>query len=196
MPTPNVPRNAITDGMVCYAADIDQGTLRDRVFVSLDRVAEPFELWWLSVHGIYRPRPEAADTAWRLLPYTTSDVPAETDTMVSASLLHPKYQLPAWCFSYVGNASQPKTRKLPYRKIDGSLDKRRLPKAIQAILSNYRGTKVGGIPDAAIPQVLLTLARAAAEQGMIPPYAINPSPVYQQLATALNTLGVDRQWEE
>lgn len=182
-----VPHIAITDGIVCYAADIDQGILRDRVFVSLDRETEPFDLWWLSVHGIYRPRPESTDAAWRLLPYAPSDA-LSTDSTAS-DLLHPKYQIPAWCFAYVGDASQPKTWKLPYRKADESLDKGRLPKAIQAILSNYRGTKVGGIPDAAIPPVLLVLAQAAAEQGTMPPHAINPAPVYQQLATALNTLG-------
>ncbi len=52
------------------------------------------------------------------------------------------YQLPASCFAYVGDPAHPGTWKLPYRLIDGSIDERRLPKAIQAILSNYRGVKV------------------------------------------------------
>ena len=51
------------------------------------------------------------------------------------------YQLPASCFAYIGDPAHPGTWKLPYRLINGSIDERRLPKAIQAILSNYRGVK-------------------------------------------------------
>ncbi len=58
----------------------------------------------------------------------------------------------------MGDATQPRTWKLPYRLADESVDLARLPKAIQAILSNYQGTTVGGIPDAAMPQVLLCWA--------------------------------------
>ena len=62
-------------------------------------------------------------------------------------LLHPKYHLPARCFAYVGRADAPTRWKLPYRHADGSVDHARLPKAVQSILSNYRGLKVGSIPD-------------------------------------------------
>ena len=59
-----------------------------------------------------------------------------------------------------------------------------------------RGTKVSAIPEPAIPDVLLRLARAADELGHMPPRAINPAPVYQQLASALNTLGVaEERWK-
>lgn len=185
-----VPHIAITDGLLCYAADLDQGVLRDRVFVRLDQGTPPLDLWWLSVHGIYRPRPEWGDAGWRMLPHTESNDPPINPAVTDAALVHPKYRLPAWGFAYVGDAHYPRTWKLPYRLADGSVDRNRLPKAIQAILSNYRGTKVGGIPDAAIPQVLLCLAQAASVLGHMPPRAVDPAPVYQQLGIVLDTLGI------
>ncbi len=189
-----VPHVAITDGIMLYAADIEQGVVRDRVFVRLDRPEPPMDLWWLSVHGIYRPRPEATDAGWQLLPRDTS-APSPEETAVATQLLHSKYKIPATCFAYVGDANRPTTWGLPYRLADGSIDRARLPKAIQAILSNYRGVKVSKIPESAIPDVLLRLARAADEVGHMPPGAIDPALVYQQLATALHTLGISEdQW--
>ncbi len=73
---------------------------------------------------------------------------------------------------------------------DGAVDAKRLPKAVQAILSNYRGAKVSGIPEEAIPAVLSRLARAARHAGHMPPEASNPAPIYRQLAEALEQLGV------
>lgn len=58
----------VSDGVMLYAADIEHGGLKDRVFVSLGADEAPEPLWWLSVHGIYRPRPDAPDAARRLLP--------------------------------------------------------------------------------------------------------------------------------
>ena len=45
---------AISDGHMLYAADVVHGGLRDRVYVALDGSEAPEDLWWLSVHGIYR----------------------------------------------------------------------------------------------------------------------------------------------
>jgi ferredoxin-NADP reductase len=72
----------------------------------------------------------------------------------------------------------------------GAVDAKRLPKAVQAILSHYRGRKVSGIPEEAIPAVLARLARAARQAGHMPPEACNPAPIYRQLAEALEQLGV------
>jgi len=179
---------AVSDGLMLYAADIVSGGLRDRVFVSLE-AGEPQEpLWWLSVHGIYRPRQDAQDAALRLLP----EVPVEelSDAGPSdESLLHPKYGVPARCFGYVGDASDPRTWKLPYCLSDGRIDTKRLPKAIQAILSNYRGTKVSGIPEKAIPDVLVRLARAAKQLGKMPDRPGAAASAYEQLAAVLEQLG-------
>ena len=83
-----------------------------------------------------------------------------------ADLLHPKCGLPARCFGYLGHAADPKTWKPRYCL--ASVDTSRLPKAAQAILSNYRGTKVSGIPEADIPEVLVRLPGAAARLGKMP----------------------------
>lgn len=54
----------------------------------------------------------------------------------------------------------------------------------------FRGAKVSGIPEDAIPAILGRLAHAARHAGHMPPEACNPAPVYHQLAEALEQLGV------
>lgn len=111
----------------------------------------------------------------------------------AAVLLHPKYKLPAQCFAYVPDASRPGTWKLPYRLAGGAVDSKRIPKAIHAILGNYRGARVGGIPEADMRGVLVRLARAAWSEGRMPPRALAPAPAYQQLALVLDQLGLSEQ---
>lgn len=88
-----------------------------------------------------------------------------------------------------GRADAPHTWKLPYLLADGTIDHKRLPKAVQAILSNYRGAKVGGIPEADVPDVLVPLARAASSVGKMPGQTGDPAAVYMQLAEALEQVG-------
>jgi hypothetical protein len=183
-----VKQVAISDGYLLYGAELAHGGLQDRVLVNLESPQPDEQLFWLSVHGIYRPRPEAKNAALRLLPEREAAVCAVEDLNPDA-LLHPKYQVPAACFAYVGNAAQPATWKLPYRVADGSIDLRRLPKAVQAILSNYRGVKVSGIPEADIPDVLVRLGCAAASLGKMPGQVGETAPVYHQLAEALDQEG-------
>lgn len=181
---------AVSDGVMLYAADIAHGGLEDRVFVSLE-AAEPHQsLWWLNIDAIHSQRTEASDAALRLLP-EADDLPMgpADDKPVPEALLHPKYHVPAQCFGYVGDASNTRTWKLPYRLADGSIDTKRLPKAIQAILSNYRGVRVSGIPEQAIPDVLVRLARAATRMGKMPGQNGRTSAVYQQLADVLKQIG-------
>ena len=102
--------------------------------------------------------------------------------------LHPKYRLPATSFAYVGDATRPGTWKLPYRRADGSVDRRRLPLAIEAALGTYRGQHAR-IPAAAMPDVLKKLARAADEIGKLPPRATHPTPLYRKLAAAVQRQG-------
>lgn len=179
---------AVSDGVMLYAADIHGGVLHDRVFVSL-AASEPQEtLWWLSLHGIYRPRVDNTGAGLHLLPRPGNDdiaLPPPGDD----ALLHPKYKIPANCFAYVGDASNTATWKLPYRLADGTTDVKRLPKAIQAILSNYRGTKVSSVPEADIPDVLVRLARAAAGLGRMPGQSADTAAVYVQLEEVLRQLG-------
>ena len=177
----------ISDGVMLYAADIHHGGLKDRVFVSLETQNPPEELWWLSVHGIYRPN-ESTNASLRILP----EEPEKTALLASLpadSVVHPKYKIPAHCFAYVGNANDYTTWKLPYRLADGSVDLKRLPKAIQCIISNYRGAKVSGIPEDDIPEVLVRLGRAAASLGKMPSQSDSAVAVYRQLREVLEQLG-------
>lgn len=183
---------AISDGLMLYAADVEHGGLQDRIFVSLEEIEPPECLWWLSMHGIYRSRKEAEDAALHVLPETQSQIPNDFPVAAGA-ILHPKYKLPMTCFAYVLDASSPSSWKLPYRNADGSIDVKRLPKAIQAILSNYRGAKVSGIPEKDIPDILVRLARGAAQLGKMPGQCGEAAQIYQQLADVLDQM--DRRAE-
>jgi hypothetical protein len=183
-----VKQVAISDGYLLYGAELAHGGLRDRVLVDLESSSPDEQLWWLSVHGIYRPRVAGDEAALRLLPEREAEA-CTVEAVGPDSLVHPKYKIPAACFAYVGNAAKPSSWKLPYRLADGSIDLRRLPKAVQAILSNYRGLKVTGIPEADIPDVLVRLACAAASLGKMPGQAGETAAVYHQLAEALDQEG-------
>ena len=183
-----IPAVAATDGRYLYAADIGGGGLIDRVMVDLSAHKAPVELWNVSVHGIYRA-PCGSVGSVAMLPEGSDPTPQTP----AAVLLHPKYKLPAQCFAYVPDASRPGTWKLPYRLADGAVDSKRLPKAIQAILGNYRGARVGGIPETDMRGVLVRLARAAWSEGRMPPRAVAPAPAYQQLALVLDQLGLSEQ---
>ncbi|MGH3404903.1 MAG: hypothetical protein ACRDRJ_20705 [Streptosporangiaceae bacterium] len=179
---------AVSDGIMIYARDLVPGGHLDRAFVRLDQPQPPADLWWLSTDGIYRPRPEPAGARLRLLPPAPGGAaePADSD---QAGPVHPKYRLPARCFAYVGSAADPKTWHLPYLLADGTPDLARLPKAIQAILSNYRGAHVSSVPEAAIPEVLVTLARTARTLGKLPASGPGTARAYLQLQQALEQLG-------
>lgn len=180
----------VSDGTMLYAADVEHGGLRDRVFASLEAPEPQDSLWWLSEHGIYRPREGCAGSALSLLPHPADGLAGEENSdIVAGELLHHKYKLPARCFAYVGHASDPHTWKLPYLLSNGSADVKRLPKAIQAILSNYRGTKVSEIPEKDIPDVLVRLACCASSLGRMPHQCGNASAIYHQLNEVLDQLG-------
>lgn len=184
---------AVSDGEMLYAANIVDGGLEDRVFVRLCDPEPPLALWWLSVQGIWRNIDSSEGAALRFLPEEPVGSAAKAGSgFPSDTLLHPKYKLPAHCFAYVGNYAKVTTWKLPYLLADGMIDAKRLPKAVQCILSNYRGAKVGGIPEDAIPAILGRLAQAARRAGHMPPEACNPAPVYRQLSVALEQIGVTR----
>jgi hypothetical protein len=106
--------------------------------------------------------------------------------------VHPKYHLPAHCFAYVGSAADPRTWKLPYLLADGSPDTKRLPKAAQAILSDYRGAIVT-LPRAAVGDVLVRLARTASSLGKMPCQCQAPAQVYVELHDTLDQLGRIRE---
>ena len=179
---------AVSDGIMLYARDHVPGGHRDRVLVRLDEPQAPVDLWWLSADGIYRTREDPSAARLSLLPPAPESTP-ESGNGTLAGLVHPKYRLPAVCFAYVGSAADPKTWHLPYLLADGTPDLARLPKAIQAILSNYRGAHVSSVPEEAIPEVLVTLARTAHKLGKLPASGPGTARAYIQLQQALEQLG-------
>lgn len=184
---------AISDGLMLYAADLTDGGLRDRLYVSLENAAFPPHLWWLSRDGIYRQPVEV-----RVVMPEFEDDPCRTDPatgdICDGALLHPKYQLPVSCFAYAGDASRPGTWKLPHLHADGSVDERRLPGAIRCLLTNYRGARVRGIPETAVPDTLVRLAKAAARLGKMPEQNPTTADSFRQLADVLRQL--DRSYSD
>jgi len=182
----------VSDGLILRVADVANGGLVFRCATALDVVEPPVEqLWWISVHGIYRELPETVagdlyDPLWKQK-FANEDEGQDQDDEAE-ELLHHKYKLPARCFAYVPDASDPKTWKLPYRLIDSKPDTKRLPKAIQSLLSNYRGTQVSGIPDEVIPAVMRRLEAAAREVGKMPDQLATTAKTYQRLQEALAQL--------
>jgi hypothetical protein len=172
---------AVSDGARLLAADLVPGGRRTRAETDISMEGVDQNLWWLSPDGVYRnPSPLPHPAAWAPTP---SEERAEPDD--APSLLHPKYRLPVTCFAYVGSVTHPSTWHLPYLDARGEIDHSRLPKAIQAVLTNYRGAHVSSIPEEAVPLVLQRLAVAARRAGRMPPECLEPAAVYVQLAQAL-----------
>ena len=86
----------------------------------------------------------------------------------------------------MGSPLHPNTWSLPYLLLNGSVDEKRLPKAISSIVSNYRGTKVSKIPDKHIHDVLRRLEEAARHLGKMPDQNSKTAETYYKLAWALN----------
>lgn len=168
----HIDKIAVSDGCLLEAYDLTTSGLRPRLRVHLADVTPPDDLWWLSTRGIYRTSP-AADFV---------SIPQQR--LGDDELLHPKYGLPARCFAFVGDPRRTATWKLPYLRLDGQVDERRLPKAIGAVLRDYRGEHVR-LPEEHIPDVLVRLGRAAIRQGRMPHQDPTPAAVYEALRDAL-----------
>jgi Type I restriction enzyme R protein N terminus (HSDR_N) len=178
---------AVSDGALFYAVDIENGGFQPRARLQLDGSLFSPNAWWVSVDGIYRAPellPEAESSAPQLSAAQVPETGPQTDEPL---LLHPKYKIPARCFAYVGDASDTATWKLPCWLESGETDTNRLPGAIRAVLSTYRGTRVV-IPEAAVPDVLVRLGKAAAAAKKLPGQDPTPLSSYQQLYDALYQL--------
>ena len=183
-----VKQVAVCDGCLFYGADIGNGGLRPRTIFDLTQPIAPHDaLWWISLDGVYRSRGFEPDMTF-LLDRGFFGNSAASPSASLTDLLHPKYQLPSRCFAYVGDPEKPTTWKLPYLMADGTADLKRLPKAAQALASNYRGSKVGGIPDIAIPDVFRKLGRAATSAGKMPSSGVSVAAIYHQLSGILDQL--------
>ncbi len=177
---------AVSDSMMLYAADVVGGGLRPRVWMQLDTEEAPEDLWWLSVHGIYRLRPELP-AGLGALSHRIGDTTSGVD-LGAAGELHPKYDVAMQCFAYVGAANDPHTWKLPYLLADGiTPDAKRLPKAIQCIVSTYRGAVVD-IPEADVGDVLVRLGTAASVLRKMPCQKPSTAAAYREAHQFLEQL--------
>jgi len=177
----------VSDGGHVLARDLVPGDWRAEADLCAAELDD--NLWWLSSDGIYRtPTPLAHPAAWT---GQTRDAIEDPSTALEGLPRHPKYGLPALCFAYVGVAADPHTWKLPYLRADGQVDHSRLPKAIQCVLTNYRGEHISGIPETAIPAVLRRLADAAQREGRMPSQCLEPAPVYLELEYAVSQIAAD-----
>jgi hypothetical protein len=176
----NVAAVAVSDGDMLYVADVAAGGgMRCRTFAALDLDVPPLDLWWVSVHGLYRPCPAVtSDLTWPAASVAPAPVGQE------GGLRDHRYHLPSRCFAYVGSAADADTWKLPYLLESGVPDTKRLPKAIQSILSNYRGAKVT-IPREAVPDALVRLVAAAATLRKLPCQCSDSAAAYVQAHHAL-----------
>jgi hypothetical protein len=170
-----VDRVAVSDGCVFEAYDLASDGLRPRAIVHLASHEPADELWWLSTRGIYR-RPQTFVTV-------------SNGDLADDALLHPKYGLPARCFAHVGDPARPGTWKLPYLLADGSVDAKRLPKAIGAVIRDYRSQQVKGLTEEHTGQVLVTLAGAAVRTGRMPHQDPTPAEIYVALLDHLRQIG-------
>lgn len=195
-----VDRVAVSDGRVFYTEDrvySADGALvqtRPRTYFELDGEPDVASMWWVSLHGIYRPRPgdelDLCRPRTRAGP-TSLDVAAGVVGTGAVGLLHHKYHLPEGCFGFVGDPSDTHTWHLPYLRADGSVDPGRLPKAVQALLTNYRGAITSSVPEEAVPMVLRRLAAAARHEGRMPGQCPKPAMAYVRLDQALRQFDLD-----
>lgn len=179
-----VSKIAVSDGTRMYAADCGEYGLIDRVNTRLDTDAPDLDaLWWLSFYGIHQhcanPPP-----GWELEEILTKNV----DTDFDEEYVLTYKGLPSWCFAYVGDIEDTGTWKLPYRLPDGQVDTKRLPKALSALLGTFRGKKVQGIPERALPSVYEALYRGVVAADKVPGLDNPVSPVYWQFAEAIKQI--------
>lgn len=181
---------AVSDGHIFYAVDIMNGGLKERVRLYLDSDQFQPDSWWISREGVDRP----AETLMIHEPVNQESAAEHTAVMTSSDqgsdtpigiLLHKKYGVPANCFAYVPDASNPSTWKLPCWRIYGEkVDTGRLPGAIRAVVTNYRGAHAA-VPEKSVPDVLVRLGKAAAKAGKLPNQDPNTKESYRQLYEAL-----------
>lgn len=167
---------AVSDGGILQAYDLLPEGLRARARVHLADHEPAEDLWWLSTRGIYRTPPTAP-------PLANAD-------LADDAILHPKYQLPARCFAHVPDPANPRTWKLPYLLADGSVDTRRLPKAIGAVIRDYRSQQVSGMTEHQTSQTLIRLADAALRAGRMPHQDPTPADIYVALLAHLRQAGI------
>lgn len=181
---------AVSDGVIFYAADIINGGLKPRARFKLDIPAFCLNSWWVSREGVDRDSKNLVSETFTQTGSVANREDSYTeDESAEPVLLHAKYNIPAICFAYAPDATNPNTWKLPCWEVYGKkVDEKRLPGAIRSVVSNYRGAHAS-IPEEAVPDVLVRLGKAAAMINKLPSQDPNPKKSFQQLRDVLYQIG-------
>jgi hypothetical protein len=177
---------AVSDGNVFHAFDIVNGGLEERVQLRLDSTEFQPDSWWVSKEGVDRPAEILMQREFANEENIDVTVPPGE---IGEVLLHKKYKVPANCFAYVPDASDPSTWKLPCWKVYGEeVDTVRLSGAIRAVVTNYRGAHAT-VPEESVSDVLVRLGKAASKARKLPGQDPNPKDSYRQLYQVLDQFG-------
>lgn len=184
----------VCDGGLFYLEDDDGRSRRARLRVWLGQTSAPGELWWATPTGMTQP---VTPTQGALVFPPAGPAAAGSARAgggggaqpAAGAQLHPRLQLPAACFAFVGDPMRPATWKLPYRRADGRADLRRLIAAAHHAAASLATPIRGGVPYGELPVVIHRLADAARELGQLPPANCHPSGVFQRLAAAERRCG-------
>ncbi len=183
----------VCDGGLLYLEDDDGGPRRARLRVWLGQTSAPGELWWATPMGLTQPvTPMQAALVFTPAGPAVGSAVADGSGGVglkAGAQLHPRLQLPAACFAFVGDPMRPTTWKLPYRRADGRADLRRLIAAAHHAAASLATPIRGGVPYGELPVVIHRLADAARELGQLSPGNRHPSGVFQRLAAAEQRCG-------
>ena len=176
----------ISDGEKLYILNVKGGLIEPRIFISLDTETPNEDLYYISVNGIDKKKNIDID----LKNNQKESLIKDTEKVINNELLNTQYNLPARCFAYIGNPNKPTTWKLPYLLEDGSVNIKRLPGAVQCVVTNFRGLQVKTIPEKDIPSVLLKLGKAAKSVGKLDPENPKMANCYKQLYNAVVQLNI------
>lgn len=155
---------AAFDGVRLVLGERAGNEIRLKIELCIDE-DEPHEnLFFFSHYGLSK----LPKDVMRALPISPNEV-AAVDMNLSEYKTHHGVKLHYSCFAYIGDLRAKSTWKMPYRNEDGSVDTRRIDKAVNYLFSpgGYRGAtaRESSVPQAAQPEVARKLAIAYQEIG-------------------------------
>lgn len=148
------------DGVILTLAELEgvQDVIKVHIQVNIEADEPPGNLFYFTHYGLFCHPTEELLT----LPY-------DADEDAELKKTHHGVKLHYSCFAHVGDIRDKGTWRAPYRNPDGSVDVKRLPHAVNYLLSpsGHRGKQASRqrIPEAATPLVALRLAKAYKEIG-------------------------------
>ena len=176
---------AISDGKYLLVFNVDEGSRDPRILIDLESDEPNCDLYYISVNGVDKKK--NTNVNWENIknPKLIKNIEKEIDS----ELINKTYKLPSRCFAYVGDPNKPSTWKLPYLSLDGSVNIKRLPGAVECVVTNFRGLQIKTIPEENINEVLIKLAKASKSVGKLNPNNPKMANCYKQLYKAIDQIG-------